>query len=60
MPFTLNHKETGAMGNDKDMITSSGAVRVSDSPTPKFDDPEYDAVFGQRVEGRVDYRSVGW
>jgi hypothetical protein len=28
--------------------------------SPKVDDPEYDAVFGERKEGQVDYKSVGW
>jgi hypothetical protein len=25
-----------------------------------IDDPEYDAVFGKREEGQVNYKSMGW
>jgi hypothetical protein len=35
---------------------------VDGSSTPKYDidDPSRDAVFGERKEGQVNYRSVGW
>ncbi|GFZ50383.1 hypothetical protein JCM24511_08140 [Saitozyma sp. JCM 24511] len=45
------------MKNHKD--ASSQIVPMSNE-SPKVDDPEYDAVFGERKEGQVDYKSVGW
>jgi hypothetical protein len=38
------------------VVTPRGSLPGEDL----YDDPNYDAVFGVRKEGQVDYKSVGW
>jgi hypothetical protein len=38
------------------VVTPRGSIPGEDL----YDDPNYDAVFGVKKEGQVDYKSVGW
>jgi hypothetical protein len=46
--------------NLKSGVDASSRVAPMSDHSSKVDDPEYDAVFGERKEGQVDYKSVGW
>lgn len=56
--ITMNDIEKSSKGD-----TSTSYVHTPAASLPEediYDDPNYDAVFGMRKEGQVDYKSVGW